>query len=250
MIVVGRLEKIAGFRFFCIAICLSLHFTCSQAQQLDLTQLPADGNRTVVIVPVFTERESDVGSAFLSDRWIRGSLELANHKRIPEGDQILFFNFDKVNQLVYVIDQSRQERSYPIDSVSGFELMINNQIFSFEKISWISNNYFLTPVYKSEKGYSLYKRLFTKWERSAYQNVGYYSTGKKYDEYIDYYEYYLIYPGNTRFRKLSLKEKAVRKAFPDETSLLTEFFNLHDNEIDEQNLIGLLQYVNDKKYPD
>lgn len=245
-----RLEKIAELKFFRIAICLSLHFTRSQAQQLNLAQLPADGNRSVVIVPVFTERESDVGSAFLSDKWIRGSVELASHKRVPAGNQSLFFNFDKINQLVYVIDQSKREWSYPIDSVSGFELMINNQIFSFEKISWISNSYFLIPVYKSEKGYSLYKRLFTKWERSAYQNVGYYSTGKKYDEYIDYYEYYLIYPGNSRFRKLNLKEKAVRKAFSDETSLLAEFFNLHDNEIDEQNLIGLLQYVNDKKFPE
>jgi hypothetical protein len=246
---VCSLEKIPGTKFFCIILCLSIFFTRGLAQKMDIAQMPADGNK-VVTVPVFTERESDVGSAFLAKKWIRGSVELANHQRIPERDQILLFNFDKINQLVHVISQSRNEWTYPIDSVSGFELVDDNQIYSFEKISWISNNFFLMQVYESEKGYSLYKRLFTKWERSSYQNAGYYSTGKKYDEYIDYYEYYLIYPGNTTFRKLYLKEKAVRRALPDETPLLVEFFSLHDNEINEQNLIGLLQYINDKKYPE
>jgi hypothetical protein len=247
---VRRVLKIGVIGFFRIATCLCFFCVRTQAQQLELAQLPADANKAVVMVPVFTERESDVGSAFFSDKWIRGSIELANHKRIPEGNQTLLFNYNKINQLVYVINQSKKEWSYPIDSVCGFELMMNSQIFSFEKVSWISDNFFLIPVYKSEKGYSLYKRLFTKWERSAYQNVVYYSTGKKYDEYIDYYEYYLTYPGNTRFRKLNLKERAVRKAFPDETPLLIKFFDLHDKEINEQNLIGLLQYINDKKFPD
>ena len=52
--------------------------------------------------------------------------------------------------------------------------------------------------------------------RSSYANAGYYSEGKKYDEYADYYEYYLVYPGNTVYRKLTMKEKVVRRALKDE----------------------------------
>ena len=67
---------------------------------------------------------------------------------------------------------------------------------------------------------------------------------------MDYYEYYITYPGNNLFRKLYLKEKDIKRALRDEIKLLDEFFTIHEHEINEQSLIGIVQYINDKKFPD
>ncbi len=243
----GRIGKIW---VFCIAICISSFFGIAVAQQTEMTQLPSDQNRSAVMIPVFTEREADVGSPFLSKKWIRGTVELENHNLIPATGQVLLFNYDKINNRVYVINDSRKEWFYPIDSVFRFDLVDNSTIYSFEKVHWISSKFFLVPVLKSGQGYSLYKRLITKHIRASYLNEGYFSTGKKYDEFLDDYEYYLVYPGNASFRKLYLREKVIRRMLRNEPGLLDEFFSLHDHEINEESLIGIIQYINDKKYPE
>lgn len=236
--------------FCCMIICIPFFWGGVEAQQTQLTQLPSDINRNGAQIPVFTEREPDVGSLYLSRSWISGKLELLHHSNIPDSGQVLLFNFDKVHSRVYVINQTGKQWFYPVDSVVQFELVDNNVIYTFQKLSWISLNFFLSPVIKSEKGYSLYKRLFTKCTRSAYENAGYYSTGSKYDEYVDYYVYYLIYPGNSVYRKLYLKENTIRRAFRDEARLIEKFFDLHDNDISEESLLAMVQYINDKKFPD
>jgi hypothetical protein len=221
----------------------------SSAQQTEITDLPNDRPRSVM-VPVFTEREQDVGSVYLTKKWSRGYVILWNNKKIPEQNEFLLFNFDKLKNLIFVMDQFLKQRSYPIDSVNSFEIVENGTIYSFEKVPWISNSYYLMPIYKSEKGYSLYKRLFSKFIRSSYANAGYYSEGKKYDEYADYYEYYLVYPGNTTYRKLTMKEKVIRRALKDEADLLKDYFTLNELDFNEQSVLGAIQYINDKKYPD
>ena len=182
---------------------------------------------------------------------MRGVVEFADHRRrIPAPDQLFFFNFDKVNSIVYVLDRLNKISAYPIDSISSFEFVGADRDYSFEKIPWISNNFFLMPIIKSEKGYSLYKRLITNLIRADYSNEGYYIKGRKFDEFVDYYEYYLTYPGNTLFRKLFLKENIIRRVLRNESVLVNEFFSLHDNEINEQSLLGMIQYINDKKFPE
>ena len=148
------------------------------------------------------------------------------------------------------MDQFGKQSSYPVDSVLSFEIVGNRVIYSFEKVPWISNGYYLMPILKSEKGYSLYKRLFCKYLRSSYTNAGYYSEGNKYDEYADYYEFYLIYPGNTAYKKLTLKEKAIRRALKNDEALLDEYFKLNEPDINEQSVLGIVQYIDEKKYPD
>jgi hypothetical protein len=243
------LKRIEDSRFFCIALCMSLLMSPAAAQMTGVPDLPNDGKKTILL-PVFTEHEQDVGSTYLTKKWCRGTIEMTNHRRIPEAGQLLLFNFDKVHNVLFVINEQGKQWSYPIDSIAGFEFMENGDSYSFAKIPWISTSFFLMPMYQSEKGYSLYRRLFTKCIRAEYVNAGYYSEGKKYDEFVDYYEYYLTYPGNTSYRKVTLRENVVRRALRDEAGLLQEFFNLHDNEINEQNLLGIIQYIDDKKYPD
>ncbi len=232
----------------CIVICIPVFICCAAAQQnITIQSLPDihKGNLTP-----FFEKDETVGSTYLSRSWLRGVAELWNHQRIPEPDQPLLFNFDKINNVLYTVNRQNKIRFYPSDSVLSFNLVDDNTVFSFEKVPWISDNFFLMPVIKSDKGYSLYKRLFTKYLQADFSSEGYYTKGRKYDEYVDYYEYYITYPGNLQFRKLYLKEKDIRKALRDESKLLEDFFSIHDNEINEQSLIGIIQFINDKKYPD
>jgi hypothetical protein len=218
--------------------------------QLNITTgLPTDRPNTVN-VPVFTEREKDVGSVYLAKKWSRGYITFWNQKQIPGQDEYLLFNFDKMKNLIFSMDQYGKQSSYPVDSVSSFEIVENGTIYSFEKVPWISKDYYLMPILKSEKGYALYKRLFCKYLRSSYTNAGYYSEGAKYDEYADYYEYYLVYPGKTTYKKLVIKEKAVRRALKNEEGLLEEYFKLNEPDFNEQSVLGMIQYIDDKKYPE
>ncbi len=243
------LQRIGNPWFLCTILGISVILSRGSAQQVQMYDLPDHNNKSNQ-VPITSENVAEVGSKYLAKKWSRGIVEMWNHKRLPEGDEILLFNYDKLNDRIYIINQFGKEWYYPIDSILSFDLVANGIIYSFEKIPWISNKYFLISIYKSEKGYSLYKRLFTKYIRAGYTNAGYYSEGKKYDEYVDNYEYYLIYPGNSAYKKLNLKEGVIRRALKEESSLLEEFFTLHEKEINEQSLLGIIQYIDDKKYPE
>ena len=234
----------------CIVFCISLSFGQAVAQDPAGPKLPSFIDRSPNLLPHLFEKEKVVGSPYLAKTWVQGFVELANHKRIPEPDQDMLFNYDKMQNLIYMIDNSYRFKVYPIDSISSFELVENNMIYTFEKIPWISKKFYLIPIIESAKGYSLYKRLFTDYYRSDFSTDGYSTKGRKFDEFIDTYEYYLTYPGNKSFRKLLLKENSVRRAFKVDSSLLDGFFSLYDNEINEQSLLGIVQYINDKKYPD
>lgn len=232
---------------FCISFCI-----CGLKAQEPPTdpKLPSFLDRNPNLLPHFFEKEKVVGSPYLAKTWVQGYVELINHKRIPEPNQEMLFNYDKMQNVIYVIDNTYKLRIYQIDSVSSFELVEDNMIYTFQKISWISKKFYLIPIIESTKGYSLYKRLNTNYYWADYTSDSYSSKGKKFDEFTDTYEYFLTYPGNKLYRKVPLKESAVRHAFKDDSKLLDGFFSLHDNEINEQSLLGIVQYINDKKYPD
>jgi hypothetical protein len=237
-----------GSWLFCITICIFIFSKTSAQQNID-TQLPPDIHRGRDMTQFFSKDET-VGSIYLTRNWAKGVVELSNHTRLPQPDQPLLFNFDKINNVVYTVNRENKVVFYPSDSVISFNLVDDNTVYSFEKIFWISDNFFLMPILKSDKGYSLYKRLFTRFLQADYSSEGYYTRGRKFDEYVDYYEYYITYPGNNLFRKLYLKEKDIRRGLKDESKLLDDFFIIHDHEINEQSLISIIQYIDDKKFPD
>jgi len=241
-------DRKIGYWFFCMILCLSV-FLCPVAAQNITTQIPPDIHRAQDMTQFFSKGET-VGSLYLTRNWVSGKVELWNHKILPEPGQLLLFNFDKIDNVVYTVNRDNKIGFYPSDSVLSFHLIDDNTILSFEKVNWISDNFFLMPILKSEKGYSLYKRLLTRFLQADFSSEGYYTKGRKFDEYVDYYEYYITYPGNTLFRKLYLKEKDIRRALRDETKLLDDFFSMHEHEINEQSLIGIVQFINDKKFPE
>jgi len=195
------------------------------------------------LMPTYFEKEKTSGSPYLSQNWMRGVVELSDHRRIPKMNEYMYFNYDKVNYRLILINKENKIWSYPIDSISGFALADSGKIYSFEKISTIRDKIFVEPLIKSEKGYSLYKRLITKFVKAGFENLGYTSEGVKYDEYVDEYEYYLIYPEASTYKKFYLTGKPIKKIFNQISSQYADFFD-RKIPITEQDLVSLVETIN------
>ena len=235
---------------FCIALCMLVLFCQVEAQKGTVPQLPTFKNTDPNALPHLITKEKPVGSPYLTKNWVTGYIELENHHHIPDSNEYVLLNFDKIQSVVYLTNGVDKIWYYTIDSIKRFELFDTNKAYDFEKIPWISSKFYLIPIIKSAKGYSLYKRLVTTFSWADYTTDGYSSKGKNYDEFDDSYVYYLAYPGNTSYKKLTLKENSVRKDLKEESVLVKQFFDDHENDMNEQSLLALVQYIDDKKYPE
>jgi|GEM_PF-1691222 hypothetical protein len=193
------------------------------------------------LTPTFFAKESAKGSPYLSLNWMRGVVEFTDKRIIPGPDESMYFNYDKYNNRLYVINGQYKIWSYPIDSISGFILADSPQVYSFEKIPAIGNDFFLQSIVKSENGYSLYKRLITTMTSANYRSEGYYTLGEKYDEYKNYDEYYLIYPDKHKYKKFYLNKNAIYKVFKNDKTLLDDYIK---QPVTEKDLVAIVEALN------
>ncbi len=214
-----------------------------QGQEQQVASWQSQSKLIVGVLPTFFEKDSAKGSQYLSLNWMRGVVELEDHRVMPKRNEYLFFNFDKINNKLYLINQAGTIWSYPIDSVRGFTLGDGDKIFTFEKVPAVSDRFYLSPVIKSEKGYSLYKKLITKIVAANYRNEGYYTTGEKHDEFADFFEYFLIYPDKYTFKKFYLKESAIRKIFKEASVQPDDYVK---NPVTEESLVSMIENINEK----
>jgi hypothetical protein len=234
----------------CIAICMSVLFCQAQAQKASGVQLPTFMDTDPNLLPHHINKDKAVGSPYLTKTWVTGYIELESNHHIPDSNNYVLLNYDKIQSVIYLTNGVDKIWFYPIDSIKSFELFDINKAYDFEKIPWISSKFFLIPIIKSAKGYSLYKRLITNFYWADYSTDGYSSKGRNFDEFDDTYIYYMTYPGNTRYRKLTLKENSIRRDLKEESTLVKEFFGQHGDDMNEQSLLALVQYIDDKKYPE
>jgi hypothetical protein len=215
----------------------------------ELTSWGSQFHITQSLVPAFFEKQETIGSPYLTPNWVPGVLELTDHRRIPGQNEYLYFDYDKYNLRLVLINKENKISSYPVDSISGFVLVDSNKTYSFEKVSAIGDHILVQPLIKSRKGYSLYKRLITRLIVANYVSMGYSSEGEKYDEYVDEYEYYLVYPYKVTYKKFYLKEKPVCKIVKDICARPDDFFTLNKHSITEQDLVSFVETIN-HAYPE
>jgi hypothetical protein len=233
-----------------ITVVLFFHPGGVKAQNKSPEQVVLDAYESSRLLTLLYNKDKIHGSPYLVSGWLSGVVELTNHQKISGKDQHYLFNYDKMKSRIYVVNADQKIWFYPIDSVSSFDLQDSSTHYAFEKIHTISDRFFLSPVILSDKGYSLYKRLITEYRPADFVNAGYYKEGKNYDEYVDFYEYYIVFPDAKKIKKLYLREKSVVRALKNESELVKAYFEINSMEFNEQSLLGLLQYINDKKYPD
>src|SRR5579864_3322668 len=124
-------ERKIGSWFFCIILCSGITICPALAQQNLNTQIPPDIHRGQDMTQFFSKEET-VGSLYLTRTWVKGRVELSNHRILPEPGEPLLFNFDKINNVVYTVNRDSKIIFYPADSVLGFNLVDDNTVLSFE----------------------------------------------------------------------------------------------------------------------
>jgi hypothetical protein len=212
-----------------------------KGQEQQLAAWQSQTKQYVGLLPTFFEKDSTKGSPYLSSKWMRGAIEMFDHRRIPRPNENLYFNYDKFKRRLISTDTYNGIIEYPMDDILAFALADEEKSWLFEKVYYISKDFFVEPVLKSDKGFSIYKRLITKLNTANYKSDGYYSTGQKFDEYTDDYEYYLLSPDKKSYRKFYLKESAIRKVFKDEQKLLDDLLK---NPVSEAEVVSIVEAIN------
>lgn len=216
------------------------------AQQEQLVGASSEETHRSAVLPIFFQKEHVKGSPYIADGWLRGNAVLTDGRRLPEPGKVFFFNFDKMSGRLYLTDGISRIWSYSCDSVTSFTLADTNSVLSFGKEPLINRLRFFQILVRSEKGYNVYREWITKLNRSNFQDAGYYTTGERYDEYVDLFNYFIVYPGHHRYRRLELNVHAIHKALPSESARLDAFFSQTGGSVDVNTFILLMQFLNEK----
>lgn len=220
----------------------------SQTTQFDLKDLASQSKNataTVSQIPLFTVKEKTQGTQYLFNDWVRGTVFRENG--LPADTRNLFFNYDKIGKRLLATSDKKLMIDVDKNQLTSFSLASNDDTtYTFKKIKIIDSSIFFLVVTESETGFSLYKTITTKFIPSNYEVKGIIESGNPYDEYKDSYEYYVVMPGSTAFKKLDgLKAKSIKSAFINSANKINTYFKENpDAEINELFLIGLISYLN------
>jgi hypothetical protein len=200
-------------------------------------------NYTGSFLPVFTTRENTVGSRYLYDKWVSGSV--TNMDNVIVTTDSFLFNYDKIAGKLLATKDGKHVIEVNDAFIKSFTLVNGNDSVMFEQKLVSSDREFLIGLVSNKNGYSLYKLIQSKFERANYTTNGIIESGKKYDEYIDVPVYYIAGPGGKEFKKIALKRKALKEALPAEAEKVKKYFSKNeDDAVNENFLIGLTKYLN------
>jgi len=195
-------------------------------------------------LPVFLVKEDTKGNRYLYEKWVSGSV-LGVDGVLYNSSKYLF-NYDKIAQKLFMLLDSNRVLELNSGDIAGFTLHDDTSQYHFERLKNSTDLNFYQPVYKDEKGYSLYKLLFTKLKKADYQTNGIIESGNKYDQYIDEEQYFILSPKH-ELSKINLKKKNIEKVLGNESSGVESFFAQHNKDkLDEDFVKNLLQFLNSK----
>ena len=195
-------------------------------------------------LPVFSHKDETKGSKYLFDQGVRGSATNANNRTVS--NEGYWFNYDKMSRnLLVTLDKATVVEINKNDLNSFTFINKDKSELVFEKIPLIDASTFFIQLLKDNGGYSLYKLLKTKFIRANYHSTGLTETGNNYDEYVDEYAYYIVFPGGKQFSAVELKKKSIKEVLIKEDKKVKSFFSQHGNdELDEFFLIALVASLN------
>lgn len=194
------------------------------------------------VLPTFLMKQDTKGSRYLFESWVEGSV--TGTDGVEYNSPKFKYNYDKINRKLFMLMDSATVIELSSGDIAGFSLKTDGRVQVFERLKNSSDLNFYQPVYKDKKGYNLYKLLTTKFKKADYQSNGIIESGNKYDEYVDQLEYFIVSP-KQELLKIAFKKKVIEKALENESSKVDSFFKQHKGEeVDEDFLKKLLQYLN------
>ncbi len=196
-----------------------------------------------VFLPIFKLPPETVGSRFILKNWAEGMVVDTNNSII--NNAMYKYNYDKVSKSLVMTLDNRQMTIVDNQQLNGFALHSDEGIFIFIKIPMISKHAYLQQLAFSTQKYRLYKLIKTRYEKANYTSNGLIESGKDYNEYIDEFTYFLIFPGGKEFRVVELKRKLLKNIFYQEADKVKKYFSDHNDQfINESFLIGLVEFLN------
>ena len=199
---------------------------------------------TGAALPVFSQKEDTKGGKYLFDQWVKGTAT-NSYNAVVSNDTYLY-NYDKITKSLLVTSDKRSMIEISKTDLNGFTFIDkNNKEIVFEKVVAIDPNTFMIQLLKDSTGYSLYKSLHTKFIRANYHSDGLTESGNNYDEYVDEYTYYILFPGGKQFSKVELKKKSIKEVLIKEEKKVKSFFAQHgSDDLDEFFLMALVASLN------
>jgi hypothetical protein len=192
-------------------------------------------------LPVFLIRENTKGNRYLFEKWVKGSV--TNAENVKFVDPNVRYNYDKVARKLLVLLDSSSIVEINSSDVLNFTIADDSETYTFERLRNSTDLNYYEPIEKNEKGYSLYKLLFTKFKLADYQTNGLIQSGNKYDEYVDTEEFFVLTPKKEMI-KLTMKEKSIKAALNDDPKV-DSFFSSHKKaKINESLLKELVESLN------
>jgi len=203
------------------------------------------GNQyTGSVLPVFLIKEDTKGNRYLYEKWVSGSI-LGVDGVVYNSSKYLF-NYDKLSQKLFMLLDSNRVLELNSGDIAGFTLRDDTSEYHFERLKNSTNLNFYQPLYKDEKGYSLYKLLKTKYVKANYQTNGIIESGNKYDEYLDD-EQFFISSAKEELNRIDFKRKSIEKVLDNESTKVKSFFDQHKGDkLDENFVKNLLRSLNSK----
>ena len=196
-------------------------------------------------LPTFLVKEDTKGNRYLFEKWVSGSV--TGTDGVVYNSSKFSFNYDKVGKKLFMlIDSSNTVMELSSKDIAGFSLKEDDQEYHFERMKNSTDLNFYQPIYKDEKGFSLYKLLLTKYVKADYQTNGITESGNKYDEYVDDEQYFIL-SSKGELIKIEFKKRSLEKVLENESSKVEIFFNDHKKDkVDEAFVKSLLQTLNSK----
>ena len=203
-------------------------------------------NYTGSYLTIVKNKESMVGSRYLSNEWVSYNVVDKNESVVNTNGYL--FNYDKVGGKILATSDKKTILEVDDTAIKSFSFVDSlGKKVSFKKVNNIDKNMFLI-VLVNEPGndYSLYKSLKTEFVKANYLNNGLIRSGNKYDEYVDKFEYYIEFDKLKTFSKVELKEKAIKRALTGNEEKVKTFFEMNKaGKLNEAFLIKLISYLND-----
>jgi len=181
------------------------------------------------------------GTPYLFNEWKQGNIYLNDNTYI-NGVNIKYNIY--TDDVLYLHSKSGDSLIIDRSLINSFEISDDNSnnLVLFEEISLRPNkndkSTFVKVIYDDKTKFIIkYTKTFIK---ADYK--GAYSAGRKYDEYIDDYQYYIIKNSDNPV-KIKLNKKSVVKALSDKENKIKSYLNEHSlNLNNEDDIAELLQY--------
>ena len=184
------------------------------------------------------------GTQFYNTTWTEGTVTTTRNETISN----YLLLYDKVRQELFIRPKDTNLVIQADKSqVKAFTLTMDKPHQFVPAATYdntLTNNFFeeLVPP-ATGKMYALFKLTKTAFEKADYADMLKVKNGEANDAFVDNVTYYVFHNG--ALTKITLKEKAVRKALPVEAKKVDAFFTLHNgDDLNESLLVKLVDALN------